>query len=641
MTEPYEPIHLMVRRAAKRYPDRPAIEQEDGSLTYRELLARVDGLGAALLAAGAGPGALVAVLADRPADVITSLLAVLETGGAFVPLDPEFPAVTFPAVLGEVQPRWWLVAPGLMDTAERLRAGHGLAAELIPIARPPRQAEADAAPAAPAADIAVEIDPDALCYVYFTSGSTGRPKGIAGRLKAIDHFVRWEIETFGVGEGTRVSQLTSPAFDAFLRDAFVPLAAGGTICVPPSRETVLDGARLADWIDRQGVNLMHCTPSVFRSLLASVPGAERFPSLKRILMAGEPLLPADVRRWRAVFGDRIELVNFYGPSETTMIKLFHRVRPEDAEAKTIPVGQPMPGCRALVVDDKGQPCPPGRIGEIYIRTPYRSLGYLNQPERTAEVFIRNPWSDRADDIVYKTGDLGRLREDGGFEVIGRRDHQVKIRGIRVELAPIEERLREHAAVAEAVVADRTDIQGNKFLCAYVALRTEIETGRLAEHLRATLPEAMIPSAWVILEALPRTLSGKVDRKALPDPGQGGGKGRDYTTPRTPVEEEICALFAELLGLPRTGIHDSFFEMGGHSLLATLLLSRLRARFGVEVALRQIFRSPTVAELAPIVTQLQMAQEDEAEMAALLREVGGLSDEAADEMLEAETRADVR
>ena len=356
-------------------------------------------------------------------------------------------------------------------------------------------------------------------------------------------------------------------------------------------------------------------------------------------MAGEPLLPADVRRWRAVFGDRVELVNFYGPSETTMIKLFHRVRPEDAEAKTIPVGQPMPGCRALVVDDKGEPCPPGRIGEIYIRTPYRSLGYLNQPERTAEVFIRNPWSDRPDDIVYKTGDLGRLREDGSFEVIGRRDHQVKIRGIRVELAPIEERLREHPAVAEAAVADRTDIQGNKFLCAWVALRAEVETGRLAEHLRAALPEAMIPSAWVVLAALPRTLSGKVDRKALPDPGQ-GGEGREYTPPRTPAEEEICALFAELLGLPRAGIHDSFFEMGGHSLLATLLLSRLRARFGVEVALRQIFRSPTVAELAPIVTELQMAQEDEAEMAALLEEVAGLSDEAADERLDAETRADV-
>ena len=219
MTEPHEPIHRMVRRAAERFPEHPAIEQEKGSLTYRELLARVDGLAAALRAAGAGPGELVAVLADRPADVIVSLLAVLETGGAFVPLDPEFPAVTFPAVLGEVQPRWWLVAPGLLETAGRLRDAHRVTAELIPIAQPPGPAGAALA--------ALERDPDALCYVYFTSGSTGRPKGIAGRLKAIDHFVRWEIAAFGVGEGTRVSQLTSPAFDAFLRDAFVPLAAGG------------------------------------------------------------------------------------------------------------------------------------------------------------------------------------------------------------------------------------------------------------------------------------------------------------------------------------------------------------------------------------------------------------------------------
>ncbi len=632
MTEQHEPIHRMVRRAAERFPGHTAIEQEDGSLTYRELLNRADGLCSALRKAGAEPGDLVAVLADRPADVIVSMLAVLEAGCAFVPLDPEFPAVTFPAVLGEVRPRWWLTGPQWIETAGRLRAEHGLDAELIPID----------GPAVGEPGSSVEMSPDSLCYVYFTSGSTGRPKGIAGRLKAIDHFVRWEIETFGVGEGARVSQLTSPAFDAFLRDAFVPLAAGGTVCVPPSRETVLDGARLADWIDRSGLSLVHCTPSVFRSLLGSGPGPDRFPSLQRILMAGEPLLPADVKRWRAVFGDRIELVNFYGPSETTMIKLFHRVRPEDAEAKTIPVGQPMPGCRALVVDDKIQPCPPGRIGEIYIRTPYRSLGYLNQPDRTAEVFIRNPWSDKADDIVYKTGDLGRLREDGGFEVIGRRDHQVKIRGIRVELGPIEERLREHEAVAEAAVVDRNDTQGNKFLCAYVALRSEIATARLAEHLRAALPESMIPSAWVILEALPRTLSGKIDRKALPDPGQeGGGTGRTYTAPRTPVEDGLCAIFAELLGLPRIGIHDSFFEMGGHSLLATLLLSRIRTRFGVEVALRQIFRNPTVEGLAPIVTQLQLDQEDEAEMAVLMREIQGLSDEAADEILNAEAEADVR
>ncbi|HSL81447.1 MAG TPA: non-ribosomal peptide synthetase, partial [Thermoanaerobaculia bacterium] len=475
--------------------------------------------------------------------------------------------------------------------------------------------------------VPVDLDPDALAYVVFTSGSTGRPKAIAGRLKAIDHFVRWEIETLALAPGARVSQLTSPAFDAILRDLFVPLAAGGTICVPPGRDLVLDGARLADWIDRSGVQVVHCTPSLFRLILAQELASERFPHLRHVLLAGETLLPADVRRWQGVFGTRIELVNLYGPSETTMVKLFHRVGAEDAHAAVVPVGRPMPGARAVVLDDQHRPCPPGKLGEIYIRTPYRTLGYLGRPELTREVFVPNPLGEDPEDVVYRTGDLGRLREDGAFEVIGRRDGQVKVRGVRVEIAPVEELLRSQEGVADVAVVDRTDAQGNTFLCAYLVVHGTVDPAGLGRVLRAHLPEVMVPSAWVLLDELPRTLSGKIDRRALPEPGRPGGRlGHEPAPPRNHTEERLCTLFCRVLGLPEVGIHDDFFALGGHSLLVAQLLARARREFGVEIPLETFFEAPTVAGTAVAIAQAKALRADPEEMTKLIADLERLSDE---------------
>ncbi|HSF40225.1 MAG TPA: non-ribosomal peptide synthetase [Thermoanaerobaculia bacterium] len=614
------PVQEMFRQAAERFGDRPAIEWEGHQVSYRQLESQAARLAQDLREAGSEKGSLVAILASRTADVVAAMLAVLDTGCAFVPIDLQFPAATLPSVVAEARPRLWLVGEEQVETLEGLQRELGFHATVLPIAEGWVRSRAEGLRLAPPAEPG---DPDAISYVYFTSGSTGRPKGIAGRLQAIDHFIRWEAETFGVGEGTRVSQLTSPAFDAFLRDAFTPLVAGGTICVPAGRESILDGSRLAEWIERQRVELLHCTPSLFRLVLGQELTPQSFPALRWVLLAGEPLLPSDVRRWHDLFAERIRLVNLYGPSETTMVKLFHLVRPEDGQARTVPIGRPMPGARAVVVDEKGKPCPPGKLGEIYIRTPYRSLGYLNRPDLTAESFVQNPLSDRPDDIVYKTGDLGRLLEDGIFEFVGRRDTQVKVRGVRVEIAPVEDLLRAHQSVADVAVVDRLDTQGNKFLCAYIVPKGELDPSALAETLRGKLPDSAIPSAFVTLEALPRTLSGKVDRRALPNPGEAG---REHVAPRTPVEEALCGIFSELLGIPKIGISDNFFELGGHSLLATLLLSRIRSAFGVEVPLREVFRTPAAEGLALTVVRLRVEQESEDEMASLLRKIQGMSEE---------------
>jgi amino acid adenylation domain-containing protein len=467
-----------------------------------------------------------------------------------------------------------------------------------------------------------------MCYVYFTSGSTGTPKGIAGRLKGIDHFMRWEIKTFGLDHHTRVGQFTAISFDAFLRDMFVALCTGGTVCVPPDRDSILDTRKLIDWIDEQKITLIHCVPSLFRAVLNEELRADQFCSLKHILLSGEPLLPGDVKRWMNVYGERVQLVNLYGPTETTMTKFFYVVQPSDRERRSIPIGKPMEGARALVLDEKGIVCPPGRVGDIYIRTPFRSLGYYGQPELTSEVFIRNPFSQDPGDIIYKTGDLGRLLEDGNFEFLGRKDQQVKIRGVRIELGEIEGLLREHTSVKDTAVVDREDTSGHKYLCAYVVFSKEDQTDALRDFLSASLPEYMLPAAFVTLDKLPRTINGKVDRRAL-STVQSVINMQTYVAPRTPVEVTLAGIWTRLLGIDQVGLNDNFFQIGGHSLLATQLISRVSESFNVGLPLRSLFDSPTIAGLALTITQAQVEQEDDEEMAQLLEEIKNLSDSAID------------
>ncbi|HJX28763.1 MAG TPA: amino acid adenylation domain-containing protein, partial [Thermoanaerobaculia bacterium] len=598
-----EAIHQIFQQTAERCAERVAIDTAGRTITYRELRERADGLTTALLASGAQRGSLIALLASRTEDAVAAMIGVLQAGCAFVPLDRRSPAVRLESIVSAVRPRWWLVSPDLSDLADNLRRETDGSGETIPLG--------DTGPCSDRVPAVPEPDPESLCYVFFTSGSTGRPKGIAGRLKAIDHFIRWEIETFGVDESCRVSQLTSPAFDAVLRDIFVPLAAGGTLVAPESPEAVLDGARLAGWIDRERLSLVHCTPTVFRSLLRQDLTPDHFPDLRHVLLAGEPLLPADVRRWSAVFGERIELVNLYGPSETTMTKLFYRVQPGDGDLRVIPVGQPMPGARVIVLDEDKAPCPLGRVGEIALRTPYRSLGYLNQPELTASVFVQNPFSHRPEDLIYLTGDLGRLREDGLLEILGRRDQQVKVRGVRVEITPIEEALRSHPAVLDVAVVDRLDAQGDKLLCAYLVLGGDpdgLDARPFREYLAERLPDVMVPSAFLRLEVLPRTLTGKLDRSALPDPGKMVARlSSEKVPPGTSLEKKLAALFLEILGVPDVGLRESFFALGGHSLLVAQLLARIRAELGVEVPLGRIFQEATIEALAAEVTSLQAAR----------------------------------
>jgi amino acid adenylation domain-containing protein len=612
-----ESVQEMFSRVAADAGARTAVERGTRRLTYAQLEAESKRLANFLVEGGVGRGSMVGLFTDDPVQVITGILGVLKAGGVFVPLDPTFPDQRLQVMNAQVNPVWYVSDAKHLAKLGRVRGGAGARARVVCLDAEPGELPAAAREhAAAGLEISegyasynnvdspgVKSDPDAPCSIYFTSGSTGRPKAILGRLKGIDHYMRWEIDALGVGPGTRVSQLASPSFDGFLKDAFVPLCAGGVACAPESRGLILDAGMLVDWLDIEQIEILHCVPSVFRALINQGLNSNYFDAMRHVVLAGEPLMPSDVRRWMEVFGERIKLVNLYGPTETTILKVFHFVRPEDVARPSIPLGKPMKGAAVLIMDSALQPCHEGAVGEIYIRTPYCSLGYYNEPELTREVFLRNPFNnDDPTDIIHKTGDYGRLLDDGNIEFLGRRDQQVKVRGVRVELGEIENLLRGHEGVADVAVVDRDDAEGNKFLVAYVTMSNGTRAEELRPYLAERLPEAMLPSAVVELERLPRTLNGKIDRKALPalDLLQSQQEMCIEFIPRNPVEEIVAGIWREVLRLPTFGLRSNFFNLGGHSLLATQVILRVRNALQVDLPVRSLFEAPTVEQLSQLI-----------------------------------------
>jgi amino acid adenylation domain-containing protein len=584
-------------------PEVPAIDEGDRVVTYGELASRVDEL-VPLLKAAAERRPVVATIGRRPSEVITALLSTLEVGGVFVPFDPSFPVARIERMVRQVAPDA-IVAdaekgaearslPG--TTRDEIECGRLLVRRLVPETR------------------TVPTEQEDICAIFFTSGSTGRPKGILASLRGIEHFLQWEVGLLGLGGGIRVAQLASPAFDPFMREALVPLISGGTVCGPPLEDGQLDLGRLGEWLDERRVQLLHCVPSVLRALLSQDPSADRFRELRFVLLAGEVVQPTDVERWTGIFGDRIELYNLYGPTETTLTKFWYRIDPRDGARSTVPIGRPMPGARAVVVGDDGRPCPPGAVGEIYIRTPYRSWGYLDDPEREADCFVPNPFGSDPDDLIYKTGDRGRMRPDGTFEFVGREDQQAQIRGARVELGEVEQTLLGADGVQAAAAATYEEPDIGTSLCAYVVASGDgLGAEALQEHCTRELPSYMLPSRYVLLDDLPRTPNGKLDRKRLPRPRDLTGAGeRPIEPPANDLEREIAEIWADVLGVESAGVsvRERFFLAGGNSLTAVLLLARISSKLGVRLSPSEIFEHSTVAELAGRVAELREGDESD-------------------------------
>ncbi|WP_437926826.1 amino acid adenylation domain-containing protein [Sorangium sp. So ce291] len=579
---------------ARRTPDAEAVTSRGRRLTYAALNRAANEVARALRGEGVGADTLVAVLASRDLDLPAAVVGVLKAGGAYLPLDPAHPPQRLAHVLAQSRAPVVLTSEAWLPRLEE-------ALSRRPEHERPRIVvrERLASRGAPAEDLPQLAGPGHLAYVITTSGSTGAPKGAMVEHAGMLNNVWGKIPALGLTAGDVIGQTASQCFDISVWQLLTALLCGGRVHIVAD-DVVGDPRRLLEEVEAQRITVLELVPSLLRELVAADLDAPGFAHLRWMLPTGEALTPELCRRWFERF-PHVPLLNAYGPAECADDVALHAITaPPGPDVAHVPIGRPVPNVRLHVVtgDDLA---PVGVTGELCVAGVGVGRGYLNDPARTAEVFVPDPFSGVPGARMYRTGDLARRLDDGALAFVGRRDHQVKIRGFRIELGEIEARLAEHPEVHEAVVAVREERPGGKRLVAYVVgvAGEPPAPERLRAFLRETLPDYMVPPVFVALAALPLTPNGKVDRKALPAPEspRAGAPGEEAAAPRSPTEEALAAIWAEVLGLERVGVDSSFFELGGHSLLVTQVVSRVRRALGVDLPLRSVFDHPTVAELA--------------------------------------------
>ncbi|MFT2019869.1 amino acid adenylation domain-containing protein [Streptomyces sp. 796.1] len=618
-TDTPDTLPALLAAQAARTPERQAVVAGEVRLSYAELDAAAGRLAGLLAARGAGPERTVAVALPRGADLVVALLAVLKTGAAYLPLDLDHPAERLRYLLEDAAPALVITGTGTSVLAE-------LGSDVPTLAL--GDSDSDISEALAAVDPATAAtlpgpQPAHPAYVIYTSGSTGRPKGVPVEHRAIVNRLRWMQDAYELAADDRVLQKTTAGFDVSVWEFFWPLLTGATLVLarPGGHK---DPAYLAEVIRAESITTVHFVPPMLDVFLAE-PQAAGCTTLRRVYCSGEALSRETAERCHAVL-PQAALHNLYGPTEAAVDVTFHAVEP--GATGPVPIGRPVTGTRVYVLDEGLRPCPPGAPGELYLAGVQLARGYHRRPALTAGRFVADPYAHlygAAGERMYRTGDLVRWRADGSLEYLGRTDHQVKLRGFRIELGEIEAALRALPQVGQAVALVRADTPGDQRLVAYVtadagddapeaadgaaaggtagapagtggpAGAASLDVPALRAALGRTLPDYMVPAAFVALDALPLNVNGKVDRAALPAPDvSANSAGRP---PRTPHEELLCGLFAEVLGVPAVTIDDDFFHLGGHSLLASQLVSRVRTAHGVELTIRDLFAAPTPERLA--------------------------------------------
>jgi amino acid adenylation domain-containing protein len=589
------PLHERFAEQATRTPNQVAVADPNESWTYAELETRSNQLAHRLLELGVAPGNLVAIYAHRSASLVWAMLGVWKAGAAFVLLDPALPTVRLIDSLKQARPRVWLELAAAGSPPKPIVEFLATQSALGKITLPSRSRAtasrflADRPPGAPS----VSLTPESLAYVAFTSGSTGTPKGILGTHGPLSHFVPWHVETFELSAQDRFSLLSGLAHDPLLRDLFTPLAIGATLVIPDPDE--LASTRLADWLARERITIAHLTPALGQVLArgsSSNSSPITSPDVRWLFFGGDRLTRRDVEAARA-WAPNAQCVNFYGTTETPQAMGWHRAAADsDLAPEVYPVGNGIRGAQILVLNRAGAHCGVGELGEIHVRTPHLSRGYLDDPALTQERYLTNPFSGQAEDRMYRTGDLGRYRIDGTVDFVGRADEQVKIRGHRIEPAEIEAILRHHDHVGDALALVQGADPASSRLVAYVVARNgqRPDPRDLRTFLRERLPEFMIPSAYVVLDRMPLTANGKIDRSALPAPESRAVESAsvdDQSMPRTPAEKMIASVWQELLQVDRVTTYDNFLDLGGHSLLGLEVIARVKRQHGVEIRPREL------------------------------------------------------
>ncbi|WP_260963316.1 non-ribosomal peptide synthetase, partial [Pseudomonas citri] len=615
------PTHLCIQHLFEeqvlRTPDACALVDARQAFTYAELNAQANRLAHHLIASGVQPGDLVAICVERGAAMISGLLGILKAGGAYVPLDPTYPAERLASIVEDARPRLLLADPVGRAAVGTLQEGtRYLAIEQAVVAqtstRDPRWD-------------ATGLTPTHLAYVIYTSGSTGKPKGVMIEHRNLVASTLARRTVYGPSTDKRFLLLSSVAFDSSVAGIFGTLTSGGTLCIPTA-DIARDPLAIARFIGEQAVTTLLCVPSLGRLVLASLASERGHGSLREMIVAGEAC-PAQLVQECASLEPAITLFNEYGPTEATVWATVHRCTPQDQG--TVPIGRAIPNSRLYVLDEQRQPVPLGVPGELYVGGAGVARGYLDRAQLNAEHFLADPFGLDDEARMYRTGDLVRMRADGVLEFLGRNDQQVKIRGFRIEPGEIEALMLTLPGVREAAVIAREDSPGAMRLVAYLSVEPHLAgrnaSSTLRPYLTSQLPDYMVPAAFVVVEQLPLSPNGKLDRRALPAPRSEDFAYRKYEAPNGETEELLAQIWADLLGLERVGRHDDFFELGGHSLLAVQVTLRARETFGVEVPLRGLFEHPSLLALADLITTLQLAQYESDELLDLQQEMASLSE----------------
>ncbi len=575
-------------RMAARHGTTVAVRADGHGISYAALNRSANRIAGTLIAAA--PRAERALLLfEQGLGVLAAVLGTLKAGKAYVPLDPTHPAARLAEMLHDSEAGVIVSDAAHRELARQLAAPSALAVVDIDGLDAGRPDE----------NLGIRVDPAATAYMLYTSGSTGKPKGVVQRHRNLLHFVRSYTEGMGITPADRIAWLHSMAFSASNMNVYPALLNGATLC--PHDVKTRGVERLADLLRAERVTLCQCVPTVFRHFLAGLTSEDRFPDLRIWELGGEPVFPRDVELFRRHFPARARLVNRLALTEASVAARYVIHHDTPLTGGAVPVGAAADGVTLSLLSPDGHAVPQGDVGEIVLRSEFLSPGYWKRPELTARVFQQDP--DRPEQRTYRTGDLGRFRPDGLLEYFGRKDFRVKVRGYTVEVAEIEAALLDLGTVEQVVVVAREDRRGDQRLVAYVvpASETPPAPAELRASLAGRLPDYMVPSAFVSLQQLPVTATGKVDRLALPAPEESPAEPAEgYVAPRTPTEQLIAGIWAEVFGVDRIGIHDDFFALGGHSLLASRVVARLRRSLEVDVPLSALFEQPTVAELATAV-----------------------------------------
>lgn len=588
--------------SVQRFPDQLAVETELETTTYESLNTLVNRIEASLLGNNVVEGDIIGVYMEPCLAYIATILAVNKIGCVFMPLESKQPVKRLGTMLKTIVPRLVITTTDLIGMLnDKLQSeqilwslnllvidGNGDFVRFMPAAQTKQPDVASA-----------KNQVLKSCYLFYTSGSTGEPKAIEGSVEGLDHFIKWEVAEFDLDHTVKVPLLAPLSFDVSLRDIFVPLYTGGTICIPSSeiKHQIKD---FIEWLSLHKVNHIHMVPSLFRLIRAEAESgtdvALALAGVNSILLAGEALYYSDVAAWRSAVSSHTNLINMYGPSETSLAKLFFRINESTGKDREIvPIGYPIPGARVFTMKN-GVFCRTGEIGELFIKTRYRSKGYFGDQLLTDEKFSTAEESDEFGDLLYKTGDFAKINDNGVVQFIGRQDNLVKINGNRVELQEVEGALNAYPLIGQTVVVPIFNLQQEPELVCYYLAEKDADLLKLQDYLADILPAYMFPAYFIRMEDFPLNFNGKIDRKALPPPPKRGNNA-GYIPCENEVEARIEQIWMDVLKMDKIGRNTSFFTIGGSSLKAIQIISRIQKEFNVLIKLANFFAKPMIKDLA--------------------------------------------